>query len=42
MQAPEFFISCEKVIMKSKKGRERFKRMQDRIEARRKTMASKQ
>jgi len=40
MQAPEFFISCEKLIMNSKKGRERFQRMRDRAEARRKAPAS--
>jgi hypothetical protein len=41
MQAPEFFISCEKLVMSSKKGRERFQRMRDRVETRRKAMAGK-
>jgi preprotein translocase subunit SecE len=41
MQAPEFFISCEKLIMNSKKGRERFQRMRDRVEARRKAATGK-
>jgi hypothetical protein len=42
MQAPEFFASSEKLILSSKKGRERFQRMRDRVETRRKAMAGKQ